>query len=266
VTIVDHDLHLLTGAYALDALDGPEHARFERHLAGCASCREEVRGLRETAARLAVATAIAPPPGMRARVLAAAAQTRQLAPVGRAIPGSYRAAFRAARRRLARPRPLAMIAVAAVIVALLVFQVNTWHQLHSARAQNQAVAAVLSAPDAHITTGRPSVGGTVTAVISVSHHEAVITAAGVPALSGNRVYQLWVISSSGARSAGLLPAGTAPVLASGVSTGDHLGITIEPAGGTTRPTTTPVILFPVAALPHALADPPSFLGYRPSQG
>lgn len=248
MTIHDHDLHLLTGAYALDALDGDECAVFERHLRRCAACQEEVRGLRETAARLAMATAIVPPPRMREHVLAAAAQTRQLPPAGRAHPvfgGSQ-----ATPRRRTMPRPVAMTAAAAaaaVIVVLLILQVTTWHQLHAAQSQGRAVAAVLSAPDARIQAGGTSVGGTVTAVISASHHEAVITTSGMPALSGDRVYQLWVITSTGARSAGLLPAATAPVLASGLSTGDRLGITIEPAGGTTRPTTTPIILIPAQA-------------------
>jgi anti-sigma-K factor RskA len=243
VTILDHDLHLLTGAYALDALDDVERARFERHLARCSSCREETRGLRETAARLALATAITPPPGMRDRVLAATAHTRQLAPAGRGIrtPAAH---------RLRLPRLIALAttaAAAAVIALLLVLQVHSSHQLRAAQAQSQAVAAVLSAPDAHLESSHTSVGGTVTTVISASHHEAVITATGMPTLSGSRVYQLWVMSSAGARSAGLMPASTTPVLASGIRGGDQLGITIEPAGGTSKPTTAPIILIPSTA-------------------
>jgi anti-sigma-K factor RskA len=243
VNSTDHDLHLLTGAYAVDALDADERARFERHLAGCDACQDEVRGLRETAARLGAATAIVPPPGMRPRVLAAAARTRQLPPVGRA-----NGAYRTIRRRF--PRPVTMITVtaaAAVIVALLVLQVTTRGQLNSAQGRNQAIAAVLAAPDAHVETGATSAGGTVTAVISASHREAVITAAGMPSLSGNRVYQLWVITRTGARSAGLMPGQVEPVLASGLGAGDRLGITIEPAGGTTQPTTAPIVLIPAQA-------------------
>jgi hypothetical protein len=242
-----HDLHLLTGAYALDALDKDECARFERHLARCPSCLEEVRGLRETAGRLAMATAIQPPPAMRERVLTAARQTRQLPPARGTSPAL--GAFQIT-RRLTLTRPLvvsavtAVTAMAAAIVVLLVIQFTTVHQLHAAQASNQAVAAVLSAPDARIQTGGTSVGGTVTAVISTSHREAVITTAGLPSLTDSRVYQLWVISKTGARSAGLLPATTAPVLASGFITGDQLGITIEPAGGTQQPTTTPIIFLP----------------------
>ncbi len=242
----DHDLHLLTGAYALDALDGDERALFERHLARCASCQEEVRGLCETAARLAMGTAIQPPPAMRQRVLAAAARTRQLPPEGRVLP--LLNANQTVWRRLTRPLTMAAVtAVAAVIVVLLVFQVSTWNQLRATQARGQAVAAVLSAPDARIQAGRTSVGGTVTAVVSASRHEAVVTTAGLPALSGNRVYQLWVITQAGARSAGLLPGAPTSVLADGVSSAAKLGITVEPAGGTARPTTTPIIVLPAQA-------------------
>ncbi|MGC2009117.1 zf-HC2 domain-containing protein, partial [Trebonia sp.] len=80
-----HDLHQLTGAYAADALTGAELAQFEKHLGQCPSCAEEVRGLRETAARLGIATSIVPPPAMRRQVLEAASRTRQLAPAGRRL-------------------------------------------------------------------------------------------------------------------------------------------------------------------------------------
>ena len=43
------DIHALSGAYAVDALDDIERARFERHLAECADCRAEVASLREAA-------------------------------------------------------------------------------------------------------------------------------------------------------------------------------------------------------------------------
>jgi hypothetical protein len=241
-----HDLHLLSGAYALDALDGPELAAFERHLAHCSSCAEEVRGLTETSARLAMATAIEPPAGMREQVLAAATRTRQLPPPGRKLIalGTPRTG---ARRALSHPGiMITMTTMAAAIVVLLILQISTQHQLQTAQTGNRAVAAVLSAPDAHLQTSTASTGGTVTAVISGRDHEAVITTSGMPAQAGGRVYQLWVISASGARSAGLLPASTsgttAPVLAAGMQPGDKLGITIEPAGGTTQPTTTPIVL------------------------
>ena len=76
-----HDLHALTGSYVLDAVEGPERDRFELHLRRCPSCVTEVRGLRETAARLAMAAAAQPPAPLREQVLAMARRTRQLPPV-----------------------------------------------------------------------------------------------------------------------------------------------------------------------------------------
>jgi hypothetical protein len=83
-----------------------------------------------------------------------------------------------------------LTAMAAAIVVLVFLQVTAGHRLQQARAGNQAFAAVLAAPDARIESAGSSVGGTLTAVISVHDHEAVITTAGMPAPPGSRVYQL----------------------------------------------------------------------------
>ncbi|HEY3881181.1 MAG TPA: anti-sigma factor [Trebonia sp.] len=247
--VQSHELHLLTGSYALDALPADEQADFEKHLTRCRSCAEEVRGLRETAARLGMATAVTPPPEMRARVLAAVPRTRQLPP-----PGRNRLS-RSGLRRLPLSRAgltAGIMALAAAVAFLLVTQVSTSHRLNQEQANSRAIAAVLAAPDARIESLPATKGGTVTAVLSVRQREAVVTSANLPALSGARVYQLWVMTSSGkARSVGLLTvsiSGSAsPVLAGGVLPGDQLGITVEPAGGTAQPTTTPVIVMPVTA-------------------
>jgi anti-sigma-K factor RskA len=248
-----HELHLLTGSYALDALTDGEQADFEQHLARCPSCAEEVTGLRETAARLALATAVAPPPELRSRVLTAALRTRQLSPPGRSRQA--RAGQRHGLRRLSTARAgltAGVLTLAAAVAFLLVTQLSTNSQLQQARASNGAIAAVLAAPDARIESVSATVGGTVTAVMSLRDGEAVVTTADIPSLPQARVYQLWVMTASGAaRSAGLLTltsTGSAvPVLASGVLPGDQLGITVEPAGGTAKPTTTPVVIMPVTA-------------------
>jgi anti-sigma-K factor RskA len=244
VSVQSHDLHLLTGAYAVDALTGDELDEFEKHLEQCAACAEEVRGLRETAARLGMATAIEPPPWMREQVLAATGRVRQLPPSGvRLITAD--GPRRRRRRRRTLPRPIAVTAMAAAIVALAVLQVGTRHQLQQAQTSNQTIASVLSASDARIELSRSTVGGTVTAVISPHDREAVITAAGMPTPGDARVYQLWVISPAGYRSIGLLPGSsgraTVPVLADDVQPGDQLAVTIEPAGGTKQPTTIPIV-------------------------
>jgi hypothetical protein len=248
-----HELHLLTGSYALDALTDDEQADFEKHLARCPSCAEEVKGLRETAARLAMATAVVPPPEMRIRVLAAVPRTRQLPPPTR--NQRARAEGRTGRRRLPLSRAgftAGVLALAAAVAFLVVTQVSTNRQLQRAEASNRQIASVLAAPDARIESVRVTAGGTITAVTSLRQEEAVVTTVHLPSLPGTRVYQLWVMTAAGAaRSAGLLAitstGSTTPVLANGVLPGDQFGITVEPAGGTQQPTTTPVVTMPVTA-------------------
>jgi anti-sigma-K factor RskA len=246
VKLLRHDLHTLTGAYALDAIDGRERERFEHHLYRCQSCGQEVRGLQETATRLALAVARVPPPELKVAVLAGAARTRQHPPLTDDRP--------AAEPRLVRRPRLAMglAAVATVLVVVLaVALVLQRRQLDTERAQQRAIAAVLAAPGARILTGPASVGGTATVVVAARLHELVFTSARMPVLASTKVYQLWLIGPSGATSAGLLPEAsqgrTAPVLASGLVPGDEVGVTVEPAGGTRQPTTKPVVLIKVAS-------------------
>jgi anti-sigma-K factor RskA len=227
------DPHVLTGSYVLDAISDAEREEFERHLQHCPACEAEVRGLRETAARLALARAVAPPAQMERRVLAATYRTSQL-------PFS-RDQIRAARKFPRRLVILAAAASVAAVVALGVSQLSTQHQLD--RARETAIARVVDAPDARVEIARTSAGGSVTVVASAALREAVVSTTGMASPPPGRVYQVWVISPSGARSAGLLH--DTSLLASAVVPGDRIGVTVEPAGGTTRPTTNPVAVLRV---------------------
>jgi hypothetical protein len=257
------DMHMLTGSYALDAVTGPETEDFERHLRACASCADEVRGLRETAARLALAKTIQPPARLQERVLAATYQVRQLPPVldesherdqRRATVTRLFAGRRPAGRRRHPVRTVwipAAVAAASVAIAVTfgLTQAGTQQQLDAVRASSAAVTRIVQAPDARIEGMGTSAGGRVTVIFSGQQRTAVITAAGMTSLPAGQVYQLWVMGPASVRSAGLLtPADQAtPVLASGIQPGDRIGITVEPSTGTSSPTTTPVVLIPLTA-------------------
>jgi anti-sigma factor RsiW len=245
------DLHVLTGSYALDAISPDEREEFERHLQTCPTCDAEVRGLRETAARLAMARAVAPPARMEQRVLAATYQTRQLPPQPRhrAVRERRFQLEKVFSRRDSWPRRLAVAAAAASVAAAAVLgvdQMSTQHQLDSVRASGAAIARVVTASDAHVETGRSTKGGSVTVVTSAKLGEAVVSATRMTTLPSDRVYQVWVMGPSGARSSarsvGLLR--DTQLVAHAVTPGDRIGITVEPSGGTTQPTTTPVAVLP----------------------
>jgi anti-sigma factor RsiW len=245
------DLHSLSGAYALDALkQGAESERFARHLNRCPSCASEVREFREVATAMAFAAAAAPPPELRDQVLAAAALTRQLPPEVKSHARGRRA--RAPRARVPWVPWLSGVAAAAAVVVAVLFgyaQAHTEQELSQARAQSQAIALVLSAPQVKLLTHATTKGGVATVVLAADRHEMVVTTSGLPALPAGKVYQLWLIGTKKTVSAGLLPSATSgqtrPVLASGVVKGDTLGLTVEPAPGTAQPTTTPILALPL---------------------
>jgi anti-sigma-K factor RskA len=144
----------------------------------------------------------------------------------------------------------AAVAVAAVVVLSIALS-NVNQQLNSAQTQGQAIAAVLAAPDVRTAAGPVTNGGLTTVVLSAGRRELVVSTSGLAALPAGKVYELWLIGPSAAqttaiRRAGLLPAAeeglTTPVLASGLVAGDKLGMTVEPAGGSNQPTTTPILL------------------------
>jgi anti-sigma factor RsiW len=244
-----HDLHLLSGVYVLDALDSDqERDRFEHHLGRCQSCSAEVRGLREVTTRLAMAAALAPPPGLHGRVLAAVRRTRQVPPAAdpQPRPGWWRGRLSGWLPRLA----LAAAGVTAAVV-LAVVLAGTQHRLGVAQAENRAIARVLAAPDAHVLTRSTSAGGTATVIVAPAERELIVTTAGLRSLPASKVYEAWLINPRRTRSAGLLPAPAAgrtrPLLATGLLPGDELGLTVEPAGGTAKPTTTPILVIPLRA-------------------
>ena len=242
------DLHSLAGPYALDALEaGSERDRFTRHLSRCQSCAAEVKGFREVATAMAFAAAAEPPAELRGRVLAAAARTRQLPP-----EVSTHARRRRSRTRVPWvPWLSGVVATASIVVAVLFgfAQAHTRDELNQVKAENQAISLLLSAPEAKLLTHTVTNGGVATVVLAADRHELAVVTTGLPALPPGKVYQLWLIGKPKTVSAGLLPAAkngqTPAVLATGVVKGDTLGLTVEPAGGSAQPTTTPILALPL---------------------
>jgi hypothetical protein len=99
-------------------------------------------------------------------------------------------------------------------------------------------------PDARTVTGKVRPGGSGTVVASRSLGKAVIVMRGLPELSSARTYELWLMGPRPPRPAGTVrpPAkgDPGPVLATGLGDATQIGITVEPAAGSQRPTTPPI--------------------------
>lgn len=233
------EIHSLSGAYAVDALDDIERAQFERHLAECPACRDEVAGLREAAAELSHTTAVAPPGALRDRVLADIATVRPLPPhTAPAVPVTRTPWYQ---------RTGLVVAAAVAAIALGGTAVVTHPWSNDAGQTLSATQRVLDAPDAQKVSApvQSVAGASVTVVRSASRHRAVMMTDGVPAPPPGKVYQAWFLEPSGQMvSVGLMSSvhDGQPVLLNGdAAVATAFAITLEPAGGSPSPTQQPLV-------------------------
>lgn len=265
MTISDDDARTLLGAYALDAVDPDERAAVERLVASDPEAAGELAQLTAVAATLGDAVAGEPPAALRSSVLAAVAGVPQLGPLagprgtvpaaatpapapGVATPAAVESSPTdgprlADRRRPSRTRWLAVAAAlvvgAAVPGALAVQQAQ---RADRAEQEQQALADLLTDPSAVVVHGDVTGGGTASAILT--DDRALFSATGLPDPGDGKAYQLWVVDAAGAASAGVLAgdAGTVRQLAEKFTAGAALAITVEPAGGSTQPTTDPLVV------------------------
>ncbi len=245
------DLHHLSGAYAVDALDGDERSAFEQHLSMCPACQSEVAELSHAAHSLGGLTDSAPPASLRASVLAGISQVRPLPPLvdDTATDAGPDLATEGARVIPLLRRTSTWFAAAAAAVLLAVGGV-AWSPWTSDQPTLTAVQAVEQAPDAALVTNQK---GQVTATLAYSRtlDRSAITVTGMPPAPDGKTYQLWYVGSDEvARSAGFItPAGDGraeAALDGRLGGAAAVGVTVEPAGGSSSPTTDPIMVMAVA--------------------
>ena len=294
------ELHLLSGAYALNALEGEEKNRFEAYLLTSEELRAEVDSLSDTAVSIGLATEpVSPPADLKTRLMAQIAVTPQLAPLPVARPtltavsaaspeanlsqpsslrpsspqlsspqlsstqggaaedirtASLGAPSRVTARAAARwyTRPIVILVAAAAAVTLFVGgNILGLSAADESQQQAAAVSAIVSAKDSQQAKAAVAGGGTATFVWSVGLRQSAVVIDKLPKLAGDKTYELWYIDKgSHATSAGTFSAAssgtTVSVLAGAMSAGDTFGITVEPSGGSKKPTTAPIVAVPSA--------------------
>jgi anti-sigma-K factor RskA len=263
--------------YALGALDNDERTSFEAHLATCDVCTTEVRELRDVAGLLAAAVPqVAPPPGLRERVLSDARAVRPISVAsqsalrfGAAVPDA-RSELRRASERTSSSRGAMLpwlAAAAALIFAVALGQryrgerdarVAAESALATARLTMDSTGAALArrdslieslvAPDVQaITVSGNGPSPSARYFLDRRAGRIVIAANSLPPAARGRTYQLWGIETGrppvslgtfNTDSGGRALASLAlpPGLRVAVT-----AVTDEPAGGSPQPTTTPFL-------------------------
>jgi anti-sigma-K factor RskA len=225
------DLHSLMAPYALDALDPEERERFEAHLDQCVDCQDELAGFLATAVRLGDVVSHAPPPDLRDRLLAEITTTPQERPVVTTL---------VQRRGLRRTLPRLAVAAALLVGAAGAGGYVVEHRnAQEARTYDAAVERVLSSPDAETVEKVFDGGGNVRMVMSPSADAAVIFANDLPDPGKGKVYQVWLVGGDAPASQGWFKKSDSMVMEK-ISRADRVAVTVEPDGGSAKPTTPPI--------------------------
>ena len=232
----------LAAVYALGALTGEERLWFETYLAEHPELNAEVEELSSVADLLALAPPEQePPPGLRRSVLERVGAPREVVS-GMAARRTRRAE---ATRRLLRPGALAAAAAAFVaVVGLLVWNLTLQDQNEDLRARNgnlQEEVAERRTLEMEGSGLASSAGGE---VLLRGEDSAVLVASGLPPAPDGKVYETWIIRDGVPEPAGLFEPrngeAASPVEGS-VEGAQAIAVTLEPEGGSSMPTTEPIL-------------------------
>lgn len=255
--------------YAMGLLDD-EAARvdLESHLARrCAECLQGVREANDGFSLVALAAPqVTPPAELRERIVAAA---RGSAKPAKVVP------FAAPPRRAAWKTALPWAVAAALLIGVGYYQRAEQRRteelvdarvalarLENARKTDQAeldrlrpIADFLRQTDTKVVSFGESAQQPPRGRVLVNPARGVVLmASNLPVLPEGRTFQMWLIPKGGTpRPAGLFQAtdGVAVHLQTGAVTADDataVAVSIEPAGGSAAPTTTPIVVAAVTGL------------------
>lgn len=246
-----HEVASLSGAYVLNALNDDETKAFEAHLAESEETRNETTELADTAVLLGLAVQPeTPPASLKASIMAQLATTPQLEREVVIVPDA-RFSSPAQAKAQARwfQRPLNAIVGVAAAVALIIgggVAVNAISTNVTQQAAANQLAAIYAADDSQSAKATVAGGGDATLVWAASLGTSALIVEGMNSLPSDKVYELWYISGGEAR-----PAGTFTVSGDGklwqildgtMKSGDTVGVTVEPTGGSQKPSTDPVLV------------------------
>lgn len=213
--------------YLLGALDATRAAELEDHLANCEECRTELAWLRPAAQTLPDSVErVEPPPALRARVMAEVRADAD--PVTR--EGSKRRGFH-------WPRATGFRFAAGVATLLVIVGVVAGYGLSGGDSSGDATTVVAGkAPG-------------VTATMVSEDGSGTLHLANLEELPLGKVLQAWVRRGKRVESANVLfapnPDGTASAVIDDIDGVNAVMVTAEPQGGSSFPTSSPLISIPV---------------------
>ena len=208
-------------AYLLDAMPGDEARAFEHHLDGCARCQERARWLQGSIEMLPAAVEqVEPPPALRARLM----ETVH----AEVAPAPTRRRRRSWREALSIPRPA--IAIAAAVLAVVAIGA---YALGSGGDGQETVTARADAPAG------------VVASVERTGDQGILHVSGLPQRTDG-IYEVWIARDGKVEPSTLFQVqrngNGAAAIPRGLDGADQVMVTLEPRGGSVKPTRAPIIV------------------------
>lgn len=228
----EHDDNI--GAYLLDALSELEAEVFERHLAGCAICHEQVTYLRLAAEALPRSVEpVSPPASLRASLMdTVRAEAREATASERPR--------RSLLRRLVPPLPSVRPAMAWVSVALLMVGIAAGFAAGQFTSGHQSRTVAAAFDVKRVANGSGSL-----VIPKGDSSMATLRLHGMPSLPSNKTYQVWIQRRGETVPQAIFNVGedgnALTAVGSEVKDADSVLVTREPAGGARAPSGPPVV-------------------------
>ncbi len=224
------DHHELTAAYALDALEPHERERYEKHLATCEECREELASFWSVAGALAHgAGGPPPPPALRERILEQARSERP-----NVLPF---------RKRLTVVPAASLAAVAAVLaIGLGLWGSSLAGQLDDIRAERASERQAFEIIADPRSRKVPFAGAEGNLFLASTGTGAVVLS-GLDEAPEGKTYEVWVIEGGVSHRAGIFEGGDGRLMLAlerPVPQEAKVAVTLEKDGGVEVPTGPPL--------------------------
>lgn len=230
----------LKDAYVLGALPEEERLSFEEYLAAHPERQAEIDELGAVAGLLAFSPEEQEPsPELRSRVMG----------VVEAEAAPHRVRDRSTLARVGdflSVRNLALGLAALLVVGLLAWNVALQGQVEDLQGQVQDARdqQLQQSPTIEL-EGSWADQGADAEVASIHENKVILVASDMPSVPENRTCQIWVISNDVPKPSGLFqPDGnmTAAPITHSITKADVIAVTVEPAGGSKKPTSDPVLI------------------------
>ena len=227
----------LKDSYVLGALPEEERLEFERYLVEHPELQAEVEDLGAVAGLLALSPREQePPPELRRRIM-------EVVEAEASHPDTSRS-WLAGLREAIGVRDLALAAAAVLVVGLFSWSMLLQGEVRDLQGRVQSLQGQPQEPQMVELGGAGTEQGARAELVTLQGDRAVLVVENMPPIPEDKTYQIWVIEDEVPKPGGLFEATQDPVAAvveRRLEGGDVIAVTVEPEGGSPKPTSEPML-------------------------